>query len=240
MIKIAICDNNIIDLSKTVEIIEEYRATKHLNCEYTIFHSGFELATAIEFNHQSFDIYCLDIVMPIFTGIDAAKTIRKFDKSAHIIFLTHSPEYALESYSVNAANYLLKPVSKDKLCIALDELFERMTIEEELCLIVKSSMGIEKLLVSNITYAEIIDKKVLYYLASGKIVKSNQHFCDVCNQLLHFPNYIKPHRSYIVNMMYIASIDALEITLQTGCVIPLPRGTIKKIKTQYLDYQMNK
>ena len=238
MVNIAICDNNTIDRSNTIALIDEYRLSRNLNCEYTVFETGFELTSAIEFKKKSFDIYCLDIVMPVLSGIDVAKTIRNFDKSAHIIFLSHSPEFALESYSVNATNYLLKPVVKDKFFTALDELLERMSVEQEACLIVKSSVGIEKILVSNIAYAEIIGKKVLYYLISGKIVQCNQIFFDVCSRLLNFPSYLKPHRSYIVNMMYIDSIEALEITMQTGSVIPLPRGKLKEIKRKYLNYQM--
>jgi two-component SAPR family response regulator len=74
---------------------------------------------------KRFDIYCLDIMMPGFTGIDAAKEIRTFDKTAPILFFTSSPEFALESYSVKAINYVLKPISKEKLFFAFDELLEQ-------------------------------------------------------------------------------------------------------------------
>ena len=238
MIKIAICDDNIMELNNIVELINEYRLSKNLNCEYTIFQSGFELVSAIEFNKQSFDIYFLDIVMPVLTGIDVAKTIRRLDKSANIIFSTCSTEFALESYSVRATNYLLKPLVQDNFFAAFDELLDRMEMEQEACLIVKSNIGIEKILISNIVYAEIVRKKVFYYLVSGKVVESKQIFYDVCNTLMNFPSYIKPHRSYIINMMYIDSIDALEITMQTGSIIPLSRDKTKEIKTTYLDYQL--
>ena len=238
MIKIAICDDNIMELKNIVELINEYRLSKNLNCEYTIFQSGFELVSAIEFNKQSFDIYCLDIVMPVLTGIDVAKTIRRLDRSANIIFTTCSTEFALESYSVRASNYLLKPIIKDNFFATFDELIDRMSIEQEACLVVKSSMGIEKILVSNIAYAEIVRKKVLYYLVSGKIIQSNQIFSHVCNQLTNFPSYVQPHRSYIINMMYIDCIDALKITMQNGSIVPLSRDKTKEIKTKYLDYQM--
>lgn len=83
--------------------------------------------------------------MPGFSGIDVAKEIRNFDKAAPILFFTSSPEYALESYSVKAINYVLKPISKDKFFFTFDEILERIKAEEkEDAIIVKSNMGIQK------------------------------------------------------------------------------------------------
>src|SRR5690554_5850644 len=99
MLHIAVCDDNVDDLSNMTEKIDLYRTSRHLNCEYAVFSNGLDLISALEKGEQ-FDIYCLDIMMPGFTGIDAAREIRSFDKRASIIFFTSSPEFALEGYSV--------------------------------------------------------------------------------------------------------------------------------------------
>ena len=52
--------------------------------------------------------------MPDITGMELARKIRSFDKSADIIFLTTSPEYAVESYTVKATNYLMKPIVPER------------------------------------------------------------------------------------------------------------------------------
>ena len=88
MLQIAICDDNINDLSNMVQLINLYRLTKNLNCEYAVFPNGFELVSALE-KGKRFDIYCLDIIMPGFTGIDVAKEIRGFDKSSPILSSLH-------------------------------------------------------------------------------------------------------------------------------------------------------
>lgn len=238
MLQIAVCDDNIDELSNMVQLINQYRASKNFNCEYAVFTNGFDLISVLEKGKQ-FDIYCLDIIMPGFTGIDVAKEIRMFNKTAPILFFTSSPEFALDSYSVKAINYVLKPVSKEKLFFTFDEMLEQIKIEkEEDAIIVKSSEGIQKILISNLTFAEVIGRNVLYHLRSGKIVECSESFSSVCNTLLKYESFIKPHRSYLVNMQYVDTIENHQITLQTLSCIPVAQGKAREIKQQYLSYQM--
>ena len=80
MLQIAVCDDNIDELSNMVNLINLYRKTKNFNCEYAVFPNGFDLVSALE-KGKLFDIYCLDIIMPGFMGIDVANEIRSFDKT---------------------------------------------------------------------------------------------------------------------------------------------------------------
>lgn len=238
MLEIAVCDDNIDELSNMVQLINQYKISRHLNCEYSIFPNGFDLISILE-KGKGFDIYCLDIIMPGLTGIDIAKEIRNFDKTAPILFLTSSPEFALESYSVRAINYLLKPISKEKYFITFDEILDHMKSEkEEDIIIVKNSDGIQKILVSNLVFAEVIGRNVLYHLLSGKVVECTEAFSSVCHNLMEYKCFIKPHRSYLVNMKYINTIKNHELTLQTLSSIPIAQGKTKEIKMQYLNYQM--
>ncbi len=238
MLQIAICDDNIDELSNMVQLIDLYRVSKNLNCEYATFLNGFELISTLE-KGKRFDIYCLDIIMPGFTGIDVAKEIRSFDKIAPILFFTSSPEFALESYSVKAVNYVLKPISKEKMFITLDELLGQIEAEkEEDAIIVKSSEGIQRILISNLTFAEVIGRNVLYHLRSGKVIECIESFSVVCNQLLEYGCFIKPHRCYLVNMQYVETIENHKVTLQTLSSIPIAQGKVREIKQKYLDYQM--
>jgi len=238
MLQIAVCDDNIDELSNMVQLIDLYRTSRHLNCEHAVFPNGFELISALE-KGKRFDIYCLDIMMPGFTGIDAAKEIRTFDKTAPILFFTSSPEFALESYSVKAINYVLKPISKEKLFFTFDELLEQIKAkEEEDAVIVKSNEGIQKILISNLIFVEVIGRNVLYHLRSGKVIECTEPFSSVCDSLLKYGCFIKPHRSYLVNMQYVDTIENHQITLQTLSAVPVAQGKAKEIKQQYLNYQM--
>ena len=238
MLQIAVCDDKIDELSNMVQLINLYRASKNFNCEYAVFTNGFNLVSALV-KGKRFDIYCLDIIMPGFTGINLAKEIRGFDKTAPILFFTSSPEFALESYSVKAINYVLKPISKEKLFFTFDEILEQIKEEkDEDMIIVKSNEGIQKILIFNLTFIEVIGRNVLYHLRSGKVIECTEPFSSVCDTLLKYKCFIKPHRSYLVNMQYVDTIENHQVTLQTLSTIPIAQGKAREIKQQYLRYQM--
>lgn len=237
MIQIAVCDDNIDELSNMIQLVNQYRSSKHLNCEYAVFQNGFELIAALE-KGKRFDFYCLDIIMPAFTGIAVAREIRNFDKNAPILFFTSSTEFALESYSVKAINYVLKPISKEKLFFTFDDVLERIKMPQEDAIIVKSTEGIQKILIPNLVFAEVIGRSVLYHLLSGKVIECTESFTSVCNNLLKHSCFIKTHRSYIVNMQHIDTIDNHQVTLQTLSSVPIAQGKAREIKQRYLAFQM--
>jgi DNA-binding LytR/AlgR family response regulator len=178
--------------------------------------------------------------MPGFTGMETAKAIRGFDKTVPILFFTYSPEFALESYSVKAVNYVLKPVSKDKLFYTFDDLLEQInTTKNKDLIIVKSHEGILKILVNNLVFAEVIGRNVIYHMVSGKAIECTESFFSVCDKLLKFPRFIKTHRSYIVNMQYIDTIGNKQVIMQTLMSVPIAQGKTKEIKDKYLAYQMD-
>lgn len=238
MLRIALCDDSIDDLSNMVQLINQYRASKNLDCEYAVYPNGFDLIATLE-KGKRFDIYCLDIIMPGFSGIDIAKEIRGYDKAASVLFFTSSTEYALDSYSVKAINYVLKPISKEKLFSALDELLEQIELEkDEDAVIVKSNEGIQRILISNLVYAEVIGRNVLYYLRTGKVIESTESFSSVCDTLMKYGCFIKPHRSYLVNMRFVDIIENHQVILQNLSSIPVAQGRAKEIRKLYLNYQM--
>jgi DNA-binding LytR/AlgR family response regulator len=235
---IAFCDDNLDELSNITRQLNAYRTSRNLSCEYAVFPNGFELIAALE-RGKRFDIFCLDIIMPGFSGIEVAKAIREFDKAAPIVFFTSSPEFALESYSVRAVNYILKPITQEKLFHTFDELLERIPVkDEEDALVVKSSDGIQRILIPNLVYAEVLGRSVLYHLISGKVVACAEPFNPMCETLMKFGCFLRPHRSYIVNMRHIDAIESSHIAMQDKSVVPIAQGKTKDVKQQYLSYQM--
>lgn len=239
MFRLAVCDDDTRSLTHMISLLEEYRFMSPFHIEYTSFHNGLELASVLE-HGKHFDIYCLDIVMPGFDGIELGKEIRNYDKSAQIIYFTSSPEFALDSYSVKAANYILKPITREKLFSTLNEVLEHMKHMEETAITVKDNQGIHKILLSNLVYAEAMGRKVIYHLNSNRTLECSIRFSEVCNTLLEYSYFIKPHRSYIVNMNYINTIENTEITLQIPATIPIAQGKGKEIKDVYLEFQMKR
>lgn len=234
--KIAVCDDNSEELNRVSSLLEEYQREKEVSFACKFFTSGVELASIAQ--QENFDLYLLDVLMPSLNGIELAKEIRSFNTAVPIIFLTSSPEFAVDSYSVHATNYLLKPVARDMLFSVLDEILAQQKTDRENYIIVKSSIGVRKILLSQLIYVEAQERRVVYYLQNGEQVECVARFSNIADDLLKYPEFIQPHRSYLVNMSYISTIGTLDMELQNHAVLPLAQRRVTEIKEHYLAFQM--
>ena len=234
--KIAICDDDREERQRIMFLLDSYCRERNVILTYKDFHSSFELSAIAA--HEHFDIYLLDVIMPVLNGMELAKEIRSFDKAADIIFITSSPEFAVESYTVKASNYLVKPIQKDAFFHALDDILEKKTETASKTMIIKSTLGVHRVQLSNLVYVEALNRKVIYYLRNGEHLASTERFSSVCDTLIPYAEFILPHRSFLVNMNYIRSITATDMHLQNGKIIPLAQRRVAEIKKHYLSFQM--
>lgn len=181
------------------------------------------------------DIIFLDIMMPLLSGMDTAREIRQRDKAVKIVFLTSSPEYALESYSVKASGYILKPVSDEKLSEVLNDCNAALKEEPE-HLLLKSIHGYHKIYLHVIEYIEAQNKRVVFFLKSGQSLMITEPLYSFENKLLAKDGFFKCHRSYIVSMLYVNSFSLTDITMKSGCRIPIARGSGKAFQDAYFSY----
>ena len=238
VLRIAVCDDDHREQDNMTRLLREYGAEKNVDFAWVTYASGVELLADLEKGHV-YDVYCLDIVMPGLSGMEAAREIRLHDQTAPILFFTTSAQFAVESYAVRARNYILKPVTREKFFAAFDDLLEHLDQrEEEESVVLQSCAGLQKIVLANLVYAEVYGRSVVYHLRSGKKIECLQSFAAVCEVLLQYDYFLKPHRSYLVNQDYIDSIDSSRIMLRTGEEVPIAQGRAREIKQQYLAYQM--
>lgn len=234
--KIAICDDDKDELKRILDLLEQYRKMTGRTLFVRSFESSTELASLAEKEH--YDLYLLDILMPVLSGMELAREIRSFDKAADIIFLTSSPEFAVESYTVKASNYLVKPIQRTSFFAALDDIFDTRKDDEGRALVVKSNIGVHRLLLSDLVYVEAINRKVIYYLKTGEELTCADRFSSVCERLSGCPEFLLVHRSFLVNMNYIRTIETADLILHNGKCIPLAQRRVTEIKKHYLAFQM--
>lgn len=136
--KIALCDDDEKELAGLKTMLHHYGAKHHKPLTYKEYTSSVELASQAP--KERFDLYLLDIIMPRLTGVELAREIRSFDKAASIIFLTTSPEFAVESYTVKATNYLMKPVQEETFFAAMDDLLHDKVEEQDHYVVLNSKI----------------------------------------------------------------------------------------------------
>lgn len=238
MIKIAFCDDDMEVLHQMNELLDRYRVEWNEDITYAAFQSPFELLTEIEKGIRP-DILFLDVVMPGQNGMDVAKEIRQYDTNMKIIFLTSSPEFAVESYSVGAYFYQLKPIWEESFFRLMDAVLAECEKKKKNRLILRSKDGITRIDLQQLEYCEVLGRKLLFHLEDGAVLESAGSLDDLAGQLMQYSNFFRPHRSFLVNMEYIQNISSRSIKMVNDAEIPIPHGKCSEIKNTYMEYAFN-
>lgn len=233
--RIAVCDDNIEFLQELSNLLNIYGEDNHRMVEYKTFTNPLELVMQME-KGVHYDIILLDICMPGMNGIQCAKDIRMYDNLVKIVFLTSSTEYAVESYSVKAHNYLLKPIQKENLFSVLRQLEKEEDVMEKKFFILKSKTGITKIFLEKLEYCEVINRKLVLHLVNNEEYESTLRMNELEENLEGFRMFLRPHRSFLVNMDYIQSLTTHSIVMESGVKIPVPREKYAQIKQTYMEY----
>lgn len=234
MLKIAVCDDVPEFAESVTKLLNDHPEQKF---DISFFSRGYSLVEAHSLS--PFDIIFLDVLMPTVNGIEAASDIRKTDKLVKIVFLSSSSEYALDSYSVKANGYLLKPVNKDKFYTLLDELCEELSATPK-HIFIKSTHTVHKIPINSIEYAEAQGKHVRILLSNGTMILSDNPFYYFKNSLIPDDGFVSCHRSYIVNINHISTYTAKEIILNSGVHIPISRSCHKEFESIYFETTFGK
>ena len=202
---------------------------------------GFEGLKAIQ-QHQP-DLIFLDIQMPKINGFEMLELI---DNPPQVIFTTAFEEYAIKAFDAHAADYLLKPFSKERFDKAMQKLQQqpantaKAVAETALQapvqanrIVVKDNGKIKIIPVSQVQYLEAADDYVKIFTATGSFLKKTtmQYFED--NLPAH--EFIRIHRSYIISAQLITRIDPHEkdshqVLLTTGARLPVSKAGYSKLK----------
>lgn len=158
------------------------------------------------------DLVFLDIQMPNLTGIDLVKSIKNLPQ---FIFTTAYPEYALEGFDLNATDYLVKPIPFSRFLQAIGKAEDYYRLQENTTrvandfIFVRSEYENVRIATQKITYIEgLKDYIKIYTENSPKAILTLMSFKDILERLNH-TNFLRVHRSFIVN---ISQIDSLQKT----------------------------
>ena len=230
MLKIAVCDDSPLFLELAIKFINKWSEERQFPVSISSYNNGDDLLAANA--DERMDIIFLDIIMPLLNGMDTARELRPTDKAVKIIFLTSSPEFALESYEVNAQGYVLKPIVYEQLKNMLDE-WAHTSTDEPAHIVLKTSFGYQKLYLHDIEYAEAQNKKVVFHLCTGDTLEASEPLHSFENRFTEDNSFFKCHRSYLVYLQNVDHFTTTQITMKSGRSIPIARGYAKAFKEAY-------
>lgn len=206
---------------------------------------GFEGVKAIQ-QHQP-DLLFLDIQMPKINGFEMLELI---EQPPAVIFTTAFDEYAIKAFESHAVDYLLKPFGQERFDKAIQKWMEQrqpsvvtspaplletafLSPQQSQRIVVKTGGRIRIIPIEEVHYLEAADDYVKIHTAEGVFLKNRTmgHF----EQALDASQFVRTHRSYIVNVQRITRLDAHEkeswlALLTTGARVPVSKAGYAKLK----------
>ncbi len=239
MLKIAICDDVSADLRRITALTNEYLTERSISAGIREFSHPDALLTACE--AETFHMFLLDMVLPMISGLELGRSIRRISTDAQIIYITTEPGFALDAYSVNPLHYLLKPVDKGALFAALDLATEKVGFGEETLVTIKTREGLRTLSANSVTCCEYVRHTVNYTLVNGEQVETSTisgSFAEHVVPLLQDRRFIQPHAAFIVNMSCVVRLSKDGFTMKGGAFVPISGKQFSSVRNAYMSYRL--
>lgn len=223
-------DDNFIDRKTTLAFLKQYNFIDVIG----EFESPIEALQAIE-KQQPFVLF-LDIDMPEMSGLELRTKLMKVPAC---IFITSYPEYALDSFDVDALDFMVKPINKERFDKAINKLLEYYTIKRKAD-ILTHTLGAENIIIKQGTEQIKLQLHQIMYLEAMKdytaIVTNDKKYMvlEVLGNLIRekaFESFIRIHRSFAIQKHYVTKYTNNEIELANENTLPIGRSYKETLKT---------
>ncbi len=231
MIKIAICDDNIMFVDKIHNLIAKYTSNNNLNINIFTFTDSEDLINSCK--SHLYNIVFLDVEMKPFDGIKTGEDLRLLLPEVILVYVSAYINYAVQGYKVKALRYILKNNIED----VFDEEFSNILSEyneKDDCFVYKKQGEIIKVPYKEILYLTSDGRKVII-----KTINNKEHSfystLDSLEKEFEEKNFLRVQQSYIVNIKYVVKLSDYKIYLNNKMVINTSRRNFKELKIKYVN-----
>jgi len=191
------------------------------------------------------DLILMDIDMPHISGIELSRQLR--EKTHKLVFTTAHTQYGYDAFEVNADAYLLKPYSLSKFAGTIAKLFpgrpaaDKTAKQQDMYFFVKSKDENHRLIKVNFRDVIAVESKqnyVMIYTANQNIL-TYMSLTEVAEIMGQLPNFVKYHRSFIINRDQINSVAGNTLKMANGLQITVG-DNFRKDFTDFLEGKLLK
>lgn len=234
MLWIAVCDDEIMECSKTATRIRGILDEMKVPCMIRQFYSGRELLRSSE----TFDIIFLDIIMDGLDGMRTARLVRENAYDKLLVFTSASRDFVFDAYDVEAFQYLLKPIEDKKLKNVLQKAVRKTEERSQAFIIVNRDRQKKKLFLDDIYYFEIRGRMIDVHGTGGIFSYYGQ--IGLLERELQGKGFFRCHKSYLVNLKYVDVYNRQELALDHGERIAIAKRRYEAFCVEILKYMREK
>lgn len=238
MVHIWICDDDKEFLEKFIMVIQE--VMENLKQEFRIrkYTDAKQLQFELEDTNKPVDIFFLDVLIGEENGINLAQEIRKRKGETPIVFLSMSKEYVFDAFDVMPLKYLLKEkFTTEEVREILKKAVNLMKENEKKMFIYKKGHFLHQFPLKEIHYFEVMNRLITIH--GNGICEEFYSTMDQVEKTVENSQFLRVHRSYLINMNQVKRIEDKAILLFDGTEIPIGGKYAENIQ-KYFKFLLSK
>lgn len=233
MLKIAICDNEYITVNANYEKISAVLNELGANFNIDMYTDSGKLLSEL-YNGKKWDIYFLDIDMPIVGGFELGEKIRSLDSTCYLIYVSIHREKVYQSFKTRPFRFLPKDEFNTLIYPCVEDILNDMKKEtQSQNIVLEICSSIYRYSSDKTMYVQSFDKYIQLFFEDGSKSELMRYKISSLEVQLCELGFIRTHKSYLVNYRFIRKILPEEIVLDNGTSLPISRARADAIKSAY-------
>ena len=202
MVKIAIVEDEKSAADELSRFLGEYYEEKGGDYRVDVYGDALSFLAA----YDGYDVVFMDIELPDYDGMRAAKKLRDTDDTVIIVFVTNMQQYAIKGYEVGALDFVLKPVSYFAFSLKITKALTSLAHREKASVLLTFKNGMMRLPAEDITYIEILRRQMIVhtetevYPVAGTLTEMEAKLGDA--------GFARCNKGYLVNLRHVKRITA--------------------------------
>lgn len=206
MIRIAIVEDAAFDRQVLRDCLREYGQETGTELLITEFTGG---TAFLEQYQEDLDLIFMDIMMDGLDGLTTARKLRRRDDKVLLVFVTSMLQYAVQGYSVDAMDFIVKPVTYTGLKLCMDRVVRRLNETTPVRLRFTNREGTHSVDAAEICYIESLEHKIVVHTVQGEI-QSDMSLAAAEKMVKALP-FFRCHVSYLVNLRYVDRVSGNDV-----------------------------
>lgn len=206
MIRIAIVEDAAFDRQVLRDCLREYGQETGAELQITEFTGG---TAFLEQYHEDLDLIFMDIMMDGLDGLTTARKLRRRDDKVLLVFVTSMLQYAVQGYSVDAMDFIVKPVTCTGLKLCMDRVVRRLNETTPVRLRFTNREGTHSVDAAEICYIESLEHKIVVHTVQGEI--QSDMSLAAAEKMVKALSFFRCHVSYLVNLRYVDRVSGNDV-----------------------------